>query len=303
MIHVQQFTKRYGTFEAVKNISFSVKEGAFFALLGPNGAGKSTTIETLATLKSKQAGSLHINGYEIGQDDEAIRQSIGLVFQYSVLDKELTGRENLHLRGRFYGLDKDTLTAKIQELETILGLTPFVDQRVKTLSGGQRRKLDIARALIHSPKLLMLDEPTTGLDPKSRQDLWHLILTLKEATNMTLLLTTHYMEEAASADHVIILHQGKIVAEDTADQLRLTYAKDTLKLYPKDGCEAALNEAGVVFVKQNDTLNVAVKDAFEGHALVSQFKAHLVSFEMHKASLDDVFLNLTGEVFQGGHHG
>lgn len=249
-----------------------------------------------------EAGTILINGYAVGEDDEAIRQSIGLVFQYSVLDKDLTGRENLHLRGRFYGLEKDPLEAKITQLENILGLSDFLDQRLKTLSGGQRRKLDIARTLIHSPKLLMLDEPTTGLDPKSRQDLWHLILTLKEETNMTLLLTTHYMEEAASADHVIILHQGNIVAEDTADQLRLKYASDTLKLYPKAGCEEALKKAGIVYTKQNDTLNVAVSDAFEGHHIVSDFKEHLESFEMHKASLDDVFLNLTGEVFQGGNH-
>ena len=302
MIEVSSFHKRYGDLEAVKGISFKVKEGAFFALLGPNGAGKSTTIETLATLKSLDEGSMTINGHTIGQDDEAIRQSIGLVFQYSVLDKDLTGRENLVLRGRFYGLEKEALNARLKSLETVIGLTDFLDQRVKTLSGGQKRKLDIARALIHSPKLLMLDEPTTGLDPKSRQDIWRLILTLKEETNMTLLLTTHYMEEVKDADHVIIMHQGKIVAEDTADQLRLTYASDTLKLYPKAGLEKALNAQKIAYTKHNDTVNIAVEDAFKGHDLVSQFKDYIASYELTKASLDDVFLNLTGEVFEGGAH-
>lgn len=302
MIEVSNFHKRYGDLEAVKGISFKVKESAFFALLGPNGAGKSTTIETLATLKSLDEGTMNINGFTVGQDDEAIRQSIGLVFQYSVLDKDLTGRENLVLRGRFYGLEKEALNARLKSLETVIGLTDFLDQRVKTLSGGQKRKLDIARALIHSPKLLMLDEPTTGLDPKSRQDIWRLILTLKEETNMTLLLTTHYMEEVKDADHVIIMHQGKIVAEDTADQLRLTYASDTLKLYPKAGLEKALNAQKIAYTKHNDTVNIAVEDAFKGHDLVSQFKDYIASYELTKASLDDVFLNLTGEVFEGGAH-
>lgn len=302
MIEVSNFHKRYGDLEAVKGISFKVKEGAFFALLGPNGAGKSTTIETLATLKSLDEGTMNINGFTVGQDDEAIRQSIGLVFQYSVLDKDLTGRENLFLRGRFYGLEREVLHARLKSLETVIGLTDFLDQRVKTLSGGQRRKLDIARALIHSPKLLMLDEPTTGLDPKSRQDIWRLILTLKEETNMTLLLTTHYMEEVKDADHVIIMHQGKIVAEDTADQLRLTYASDTLKLYPKAGLEKALKRQNIVYTKHNDTVNIAVEDAFKGHDLVTAFKDQIASYELTKASLDDVFLNLTGEVFEGGAH-
>ena len=302
MIEVTSFHKHYGDLEAVKGISFKVKEGAFFALLGPNGAGKSTTIETLATLKSLDEGTMNINGYTVGQDDEAIRQSIGLVFQYSVLDKDLTGRENLVLRGRFYGLEKEALNARLKSLETVIGLTDFLDQRVKTLSGGQKRKLDIARALIHSPKLLMLDEPTTGLDPKSRQDIWRLILTLKEETNMTLLLTTHYMEEVKDADHVIIMHQGKIVAEDTADQLRLTYASDTLKLYPKAGLEKALKTQKITYTKHNDTVNIAVEDAFKGHELVTAFKDYIASYELTKASLDDVFLNLTGEVFEGGAH-
>ena len=302
MIHVTNFTKRYGSHEAVKNISFKVKEGAFFALLGPNGAGKSTTIETLATLKTIEEGTLKINGYTLGKDDALIRQSIGLVFQYSVLDKALTGRENLLLRGAFYNLEAHALQARIDALDAIIGFGDFLDQRVKTLSGGQRRKLDIARALIHEPKLLMLDEPTTGLDPKSRQDIWRLILELKKASNMTLLLTTHYMEEVKDADHVIILHKGVVVAEDTADNLRLNFAKDTLKLYPKPSCKAVLDTLNIPYTNTNETFKVEVNDAFEGHALVSELKDHLHSFELHKASLDDVFLNLTGETFEGGSH-
>ena len=302
MITVQNFTKRYGEKIAVNNIHFSVKEEAFFALLGPNGAGKSTTIESLSTLKSIDEGTLTLNGYTVGQDDAKIRQSIGLVFQYSVLDQNLTGAENLYIRGRFYGLNHKALRERLAYLEQTIGLGSFKDQKVKTLSGGQRRKLDIARALIHQPRLLMLDEPTTGLDPKSRQDIWQLIMKLKQESKMTLLLTTHYMEEVQEADHVIIMHQGKIVAEDTADRLRLKHASDTLRLYPKKGLLKQLKALGIAYQMNGDTVIVKVSDAFTGHDIVSQCRDHLESFELRKASLDDVFLNLTGETFVGGDH-
>lgn len=302
MITVQNFTKRYGEKIAVNNIHFKVKEEAFFALLGPNGAGKSTTIESLSTLKSIDHGTLTLNGYTVGQDDAKIRQSMGLVFQYSVLDQNLTGEENLRIRGRFYGLSKQELTERLAHLESTIGFASFKDQKVKTLSGGQRRKLDIARALIHQPRLLMLDEPTTGLDPKSRQDIWQLIMKLKQESKMTLLLTTHYMEEVQEADHVIIMHHGNIVAEDTADRLRLIHASDTLRLYPKRGLVKQLKALGIDYQTHGDTIVVNVADAFAGHDIVSQCREYLESFELRKASLDDVFLNLTGELFVGGDH-
>ncbi len=303
MISVHNFTKRYGDTVAVNNLHFTVKEEAFFALLGPNGAGKSTTIESLSTLKSIDQGTLSINGYTVGQDDAQIRQSIGLVFQYSVLDENLTGEENLMIRGRFYGLKSKELKERLAYLETTLGFGSFKTQRVRTLSGGQRRKLDIARALIHRPRLLMLDEPTTGLDPKSRQDIWQLIMKLKQESRMTLLLTTHYMEEAQDADHVIIMHQGNIVAEDTADALRLKHASDTLRLYPKKGLLKQLKTLGIEHQLNGDIVTVQVPDAFIGHDIVTQCREYLHSFELRKASLDDVFLNLTGETFVGADHG
>ena len=302
MIKVNNFTKNYDNVQAVKSISFEVKKGAFFALLGPNGAGKSTTIETLATLLGKDAGDLYINGYEIGKDDAKIRQSIGLVFQYSVLDFTLTGKENLMIRGAFYGLSNSDIKHRIDALDQLIGFKAFYDQKVKTLSGGQKRKLDIARALIHTPELLMLDEPTTGLDPKSRKDIWSLIMTLKQSTNMTLLLTTHYMEEVADADHVIIMHQGSIIAEDTADALRRKHAQDHLKLYPKTDLIEILKQNNIQYVPVNQTIHIKINDAFEGIKIVENFKTHIHSFEIIKASLDDVFLNLTGEAFEVVHH-
>ncbi len=303
MIQVNNFSKHYGAVHAVKNISFSVKNGVFFALLGPNGAGKSTTIETLATLLSKDAGTIKLNGYEIGIDDAKIRQSIGMVFQYSTLDKSLTGEENLMIRGGFYGLSKQAIKDRIETLNTLIDFKPFYKQKVTTLSGGQKRKLDIARALIHTPELLMLDEPTTGLDPKSRQAIWALIMTLKQTTNMTLLLTTHYMEEVTDADHVIIMHQGNIIAEDTAEALRFKYAQDRLKIYPKATLTQVLDDSKIEYTRVNQTVHIRIKDAFEGISWVEKLKDHIESFEIIKASLDDVFLNLTGETFDEVHHG
>ena len=195
MIHVKELHKRYETAYAVKGISFSVRANAFFALLGPNGAGKSTTIEIIATLLEKDSGIIEVDGHAIGSNDDAIRRTLGVVFQYSTLDAALTLRENLHIRGAFYGLQGEALQKRIEELDRVIGFKNYLDQPLKTCSGGQKRKADIARALLHNPKLLILDEPTTGLDPKSRKDIWHLILTLKEQHNMTLFLTTHYMEE------------------------------------------------------------------------------------------------------------
>lgn len=299
MITVNNLSKHYDTVHAVKGISFSVKENAFFALLGPNGAGKSTTIEMLATLLQKDDGDVTINGYTLDQDDDAIRQSIGVVFQYTTLDPLLTVYENLNIRRAFYHMDKPTFEKTIKDLDKLIHFDQFLHQPFHTLSGGQKRKADIARALLHNPTLLMLDEPTTGLDPKSRKDIWNLILTLKEQNNMTILLTTHYMEEVLDADHVIILHHGMIKAEDSADNLRKNYADDTLKIFPKDGLIEALNKANITYHHRAAIIHIPLKDPFEGITLVNQYKAHIASFEIVKANMDDVFLNITGDALEG----
>ncbi len=300
MITVNNLSKHYDTVHAIKHISFSVKENAFFALLGPNGAGKSTTIEILATLLQKDEGDVTINGHTLDNDDDAIRRSIGVVFQYTTLDPLLTVYENLNIRRAFYHMDKPTFEKTLNELNTLIHFDDFLHQPFNTLSGGQKRKADIARALLHNPRLLMLDEPTTGLDPKSRKDIWNLILTLKEQNNMTILLTTHYMEEVLDADHVIILHNGMIKAEDSADNLRKTYADDTLKIYPKDGLTEALDKHNITYHKNAAIIHIPLKDSFEGIALVNQFKPYIASFEIVKANMDDVFLNITGDALEGG---
>ncbi|MFW6299173.1 MAG: ABC transporter ATP-binding protein, partial [Bacillota bacterium] len=234
MIKVEGLTKDYGSLRAVNAIDFNVKEEAFFALLGPNGAGKSTTIEMLSTLKTPTSGSVTINGYTLGKDDDAIRKSIGVVFQYSTLDGDLTVRENLRFRGQFYYRDAAALEARIDALKEELGFESYINTPFKALSGGQKRRIDVARALLHEPKLLLLDEPTTGLDPQARESLWTLILKIKNRSKMTILLTTHYMQEVIDCDHVIILNEGTIVAEDSAEALRIAHAHDTLKIVPKD---------------------------------------------------------------------
>ncbi|MFW5841688.1 MAG: ABC transporter ATP-binding protein [Bacillota bacterium] len=300
MISVTNLSKHYGTIHAVKHISFQVKENAFFALLGPNGAGKSTTIEMLATLLQKDEGDVIINGHTLDQDDDAIRRSIGVVFQYTTLDPLLTVYENLNIRRAFYNMDKPTFETTIKYLDSLIHFNSFLHQPFNTLSGGQKRKADIARALLHNPTLLMLDEPTTGLDPKSRKDIWNLILTLKDQNNMTILLTTHYMEEVLDADHVIILHNGTIKAEDSADNLRKNYADDTLKIFPKAGLIKALKKDNIPYHQKAALIHIPLKNPFEGINLVKQYEAYIASFEIVKANMDDVFLNITGDALEGG---
>lgn len=300
MIHVENLHKHYETVHAVKGIHFSVRANAFFALLGPNGAGKSTTIEIISTLLQKDSGKVKVANETLGENDDAIRRALGVVFQYSTLDATLTLRENLRIRGAFYGLTGKALDARIDELDQVIGFKPYLDQPLKTCSGGQKRKADIARALLHNPKLLILDEPTTGLDPKSRKDIWNLILTLKSQHDMTLFLTTHYMEEVLDADHVIIMHEGEIVAEDSAENLRRRYADDMLKIVPKKGLEDALKAEGIAFERINDLVRVPLNDAFQGLDVVNRHKALIETFEIIKANMDDVFLNITGERLGSG---
>ncbi len=302
IIRVKDLRKKYENVEAVKGVSFDVRNGTFFALLGQNGAGKSTTIEIIATLKSKNEGEVIVDGAVLGKDDDAIRKTLGVVFQYSVLDKELTVRENLAIRAGFYNMDKERLRTRIETFSSLMDIDAFIDRRVKTLSGGERRKADLARALLHSPKVLILDEPTTGLDPKSRKDLWELIQTIKTETDMTIFLTTHYMEEVLDADHVVILDEGLVKAEDSAENLRLKHASDTLRIVPKDArLSQALKDEGIPFTWKNSIVMVPLKDAFEGLSIATRHKAHFESFEIVKANMDDVFLNITGkELLENG---
>ncbi len=294
-IEVTNLHKSYNGKHAVKGINFTVQKDAFFALLGPNGAGKSTTIEILSTLLEKNQGNIKVNGYTLGEDDANIRTTLGVVFQYSVLDPTLSVYENLKIRAGFYNLKNQAFQERLEFLDSLIHFKPFMHQHISTLSGGQKRKIDIARALLHNPQILILDEPTTGLDPKSRKEIWELILKLKTISKMTLFLTTHYMEEVIEADHVIILHEGQIRAEDSAENLRLRFANDTLRITPKNTLEKTLKENNIPYQKHNRTLHIPIDTPFDAIALIEQYKASIETFEVVKASMDDVFLNITGE--------
>jgi len=293
-INVKDLVKNYGGLKAVKKISFTVDKNSFFAFLGPNGAGKSTTINIIATLLDKNSGSVTVLGNEIGKDDSKIRSNIGVVFQNSMLDDLLTVKENLIVRASFYKINKESLYKRIDEINDFLEIKSFVDQRYGELSGGQRRKADIARALINWPKILILDEPTTGLDPKSRKDIWRLIEKLRTEREITIFLTTHYMEEVLDANKVVIIDEGMIIAEGSSEELRLKYSNDRIKIIPNNNLEEILKADNIDYYVVNNTINIILKNSFEGLEVVKKYRKHIKEFEILRGDMDDVFLNITG---------
>ncbi|MGS0973063.1 MAG: ABC transporter ATP-binding protein [Candidatus Izemoplasmataceae bacterium] len=293
-VKVSNLTKTYDDILAVDDISFEVEKNSFFAFLGPNGAGKSTTINIISTLLDHDAGDVEIFGLKLGKDDAAIRRKIGVVFQQSMLDKLLTVKENLLVRASFYGIDSSGFEARIKEINEFIEIEEFMNQPYGDLSGGQKRKADIARALLHWPDLLMLDEPTTGLDPKSRKDIWTLINKLREEKEITIFLTTHYMEEVKDASRVVVIDRGNIVAVGSSEELRTKYSNDRLKVIPKASLEETLVKDGVSFYKVNDTLNIILDTCFDGLEIVEKYRDHMREFEILRGDMDDVFLNITG---------
>jgi len=298
-IQVEHLQKHYGEHLAVKGISFKVEQGSLFAFLGANGAGKSTTIEILCTLLQKSSGTVTINGYTL--DEKAmngeIRKSIGVVFQQSLLDERLTVRENIIHRGKTYGLSRAQLAENYRFVSTYLHLEDIEQQKYGTLSGGQKRRADIARALIHRPKILFLDEPTTGLDPQTRQFVWQTIKQLQEETNMTVFLTTHYMEEAAVAHQVIVLKQGRIVAEGTPDFLKTQYAYDQMALVFHDRSMGLkwLKDNTLHFTENQGIFSVRLDSTMHALSLLKSAEPFLASFEVIKGSMDDVFLHIMAQ--------
>jgi len=303
ILTIKNLIKRYETSEvnAVDDISFDVYPGELFCLLGVNGAGKSTTINIICTLIGKTSGEIMLDGFTLGKDDNAIRKSIGVVFQGNVLDNVLTAKENILSRAAFYELDKSHAKKRMKYLAENLSMTSFLDQRYEKLSGGQRRKCDIARALLAEPKILFLDEPTTGLDPQSRIELWETIDEIRKNDQMTVFLTTHYMEETESADRVAIIDNGKVLCIDTPQRLKTEYSNDTLKLVVKNGNYTEI-EKNLEGAKQNfknielvaDTYIVKMKSGIDAIDLLPQVKPYLDSFEMEKGNMDSVFLNVVG---------
>lgn len=293
ILEVTDLKKSYGTVQAVKGISFYVEQGKLFAFLGPNGAGKSTTIDMLCTFLKPDAGQACIDGHWLGREDDAIRRSIGAVFQHSLLDDRLTVRENLWVRGSFYGMTHKALDAAVQKAATAAGVLEFLNRPYGKLSGGQRRRADIARALVHTPKILFLDEPTTGLDPQTRKTVWETVRQLQRQTGMTVFLTTHYMEEAAEADYVIILDDGQIAARGTPVALREQYAADLLKLSGGPALEEALR--GIAYTRAGAQYVVRLGSTLDALPILDRCRNALDAFEVVAGTMDDAFIGVTGK--------
>lgn len=297
IIEVRQLQKSYKDVKAVNGIDFYVEEGELFAFLGLNGAGKSTTIDILCTFLKLDRGSIKINNYEVGKDDEKIKSLVGVVFQESVLDELLTVKENLITRSKLYNMSKDEFNKNLEEIADITGIREIINRQYRKLSGGQRRRVDIARALINKPKILFLDEPTTGLDTKTRKNVWEMIRTLQKDNNMTVFLTTHYMEEASKADYIVVMDKGVIAAKGTTDELKEKYAKDKMIIYfddeKSDFIENYLKENNYEFFIQNNNITIEINTTLDSIKIIDDCRIYINSFEVIKGSMDDVFLNIT----------
>jgi multidrug/hemolysin transport system ATP-binding protein len=301
IIEVNNLIKNYGNVKAVKGIDFYVNEGDLFAFLGPNGAGKTTTIDIICTLLKPDSGTVTVNGYKLGEQDDKIRKSIGVVFQDSILDNLLTVKENLYTRGSFYGLTSRELSAAVEKASKAADVVSFINRPYGKLSGGQRRRSDIARALKHTPKILFLDEPTTGLDPQTRKSVCGIhIRSLQKGTGMTVFLTTHYMEEAANADYVAVIDNGLISASGTPAELRAKYSTDSLHLFPKDNSKLAafLNEQSIKYTISGGAFIIPVLDTLDALPLVNEVESLISGFEVISGSMDDAFVNITGNAMR-----
>ena len=297
IIEISHLYKSFGEVKAVQDLSFQVKKGELFAFLGLNGAGKSTTISILCGQLAKDAGQVHIHGRDLDQEPE-VKRELGVVFQNSVLDGPLTVLENLRIRAALYGITGKQFDMRLEELDALLGLKETLRRPVGKLSGGQRRKADIARALLHAPKILILDEPTTGLDPQTRKTVWDVVARLRREQDLTVFLTTHYMEEAAEADDVIILDSGKIAAAGTVHALKTQYAGDYLTLYGLQ--EEQVAQLGRPYTKLHDAYRLLIGTPREATELICAYPALFADYELTKGKMDDVFLAATGKKLAGG---
>lgn len=301
LISIKNLTKRYGNFTAVDHLSFDVKCGTMIGFLGVNGAGKSTTINMLSTLLKPDEGEVNIGGAFLGKDDRKIREMIGVVYQQNVLDELLSVKENILIRAAMTGVDNDTAAARLKEMSELLKLGDILNKKYKLLSGGQKRRCEIAVALIHAPKILFLDEPTTGLDPATRIDVWNAVKSLRENRNMTVFLTTHYMEEAATADKIIIIDKGVKLAEGSPFELKEIYAKDRLRLHFSETYTDKIEEALTIkipvkdFQKTSGEIEVFIENSLSAIPLLETLKPYLKGFEVIQGNMDDVFLNVTKE--------
>lgn len=297
MIKIKDLEKSFGEVKAVQGISFQVKKGSLFAFLGVNGAGKSTTIHILCGQLSKDGGTVLVDGKNIETHLDAVKSIIGVVFQDCVLDRALSSYDNLKSRASLYGITGKAFEERLEELCLLLDLKDILNRPVGKLSGGQRRRVDIARALFHRPKLLILDEPTTGLDPQTRKHLWEVIRSLQKSEEMTVFLTTHYMEEASDADGVVILDSGKILAEGTPLELKNRFTGDYISLY--NVSEEEVKALGISYEAIPDGFRLFVPDTRAATELIVSHPALFSDYEIIKGKMDDVFLNATGKKLGG----
>ena len=298
LIKIEHLKKSFADIKAVDDLSFKVKKGELFAFLGINGAGKSTTINIICGQLKKDGGKVTVNGADIDENPDLIKKSLGVVFQNPVLDSELSVRDNLESRAALYGIYGASFKKRLSELSKLLEFEELLGRPVGKLSGGQRRRIDIARALFHKPEILILDEPTTGLDPQTRKLLWNVIDGLLKQDNMTVFLTTHYMEEAAEADYVVILDSGKIAAEGSPLELKNTYSGDFITIYGAK--EEEIKALNMPFVAEKGAFRLSVKSTAEATALIIKHPDIFKDYEITKGKMDDVFLSVTGKALSGG---
>ena len=298
IIEISHLNKAFGSVKAVNDLSFHVRPGELFAFLGVNGAGKSTTISIMCGQLKADSGSVKISGLDADKDIAGITRRLGVVFQGSVLDKPLSVRDNLESRAALYGITGKAFENRLRELCELLDFSDLLDRSVGKLSGGQRRRIDIARALLHSPEILILDEPTTGLDPQTRKLLWSVVRSLRETENMTVFLTTHYMEEAADADYVVILDSGSIAAEGTPLALKNAYTGDYITFYGVQ--PESLDSLGLKYEALRDAYRVSVPNTAAATKLITEHPGLFDDFEITKGKMDDVFLAVTGKALSGG---
>ncbi|MGN1258660.1 MAG: ABC transporter ATP-binding protein [Christensenellales bacterium] len=293
IIDIKNLYKSFGEVKAVNNLSFHVKKGELFAFLGENGAGKSTTISIMCGSLNKDKGCVIIDGKDIDSQMLEITKEIGVVFQSSVLDSCLSVKDNLLIRASLYNITGKTARDRINELSTELNFSDILNRTVGKLSGGQRRRIDVARALLHRPQILILDEPTTGLDPQTRRTLWQVIENYRKKYGMTVFLTTHYMEETADADYIVIIDEGKISAEGTPHELKTKYTGDYITVYGQT--ESNIKKLNLPYEIKKDAIRISVKDTKEARDIIIKNPDLFLDFEITKGKMDDVFLAVTGK--------
>ncbi len=298
VLEIKNLSKSFGSLKAVDNLSFRVKEGELFAFLGVNGAGKSTTINIISAQLKKDSGTVLINDLDIDKNPKGVKETVGVVFQASALDKPLSVYDNLESRAALYGITGKAFKERLNELSELLDFKDLLKRPLGKLSGGQRRRIDIARALLHNPKILILDEPTTGLDPQTRMLLWSALTDLRKNQGMTIFLTTHYMEEAADADYVVILDKGRKIAEGTPLELKNTYTGDFITIY--NVSEAEVKALGLPYEKISDAFRIKVDNTNMATDIIVANPGLFKDFEVTKGKMDDVFLAATGRKLEGG---